>query len=254
MILKKLPLFGLLTVVFFYVSVFAYASSLPGENPNIIFEYNNKKLTEAEKTQLESIIKFAERDVRAFFPKMTKQLVFTIDTVDWNLDIVGGITGMATHHDPVGKIKLMLSEHGKGGFSDAIEKGLRSTVLHELHHVASGWAIEDNLFGPGIHIAAANEGLATVFAELLSGQSFDMLLDSDNVDEWVKEILTLPSNANYMHWVSGEHPDGRMFIGYKAGRHLIYQAMLNTNKSIIELSREPISSLYKYAGYEFPEK
>ena len=185
---------------------------------------------------------------------MTKQIEFTVKTVEWNLDIVGGVTGMATNHDPVGKITLMISNQGKSGTSGALEQGLRSTALHELHHVASGWAIEDNLFGAGIHIAVANEGLATVFAELLSGKSFDMSLDSDNVEDWVKEILALPSNANYMHWVSGEHPDGRTFIGYKAGRYLIYRAMLNTNKSIVELSREPISSLYEYAGYDFPEK
>ncbi|MFC3093461.1 hypothetical protein DRW07_04485 [Alteromonas sediminis] len=247
--LLKLPWVGLIAMAIFFTPALAHASSVPGANPDILFEYKDDKLTKTEKAQLESIVTFAERDVRAFFPKMTKQIIFTIETVDWDLNIVGGITGMATNHTPVGKINLMLSDYGKGGITRAIENGLRSTVLHELHHVASGWTIEDNKFGPGIHIATANEGLATVFSELLSGQAFDMLLDSDNVDEWIKEILTLPDDANYMHWVSGEHPDGRMFIGYKAGRHLIYRAMLNTNKNIIELSREPISSLYEYAGY-----
>ncbi|WP_088330112.1 DUF2268 domain-containing putative Zn-dependent protease [Lacimicrobium sp. SS2-24] len=232
----------------------ANESVVPGANTNIQFEYKNSRLNDSEKAFLESVITVAERDVRTFFPAMTRNLVFSIKTVDWDLDIVDGVTGMATNHDPIGKISFIISDHGEGGFYDAILKGGRSTALHELHHIAVGWAIEDHDFGPGIHIAAANEGLATVFAELLSGTSSDASEAPVNVDDWVKEILTLPPHANYMHWVSGEHPDGRSFIGYKAGRYLIYQAMLNSNKSIIELSGAPISKIYEYAGYQVPEK
>jgi hypothetical protein len=169
--------------------------------------------------------------------------------VEFDLDIVGGVTGIAITDNPVGRVSVSISKYNSEGYIGSIRKGLRGTILHELHHIAHGWVMEGNKFGPGIYIAVANEGLASVFSEILTGDSFLSHDNKEDVDQWIEEILKLPLDADYMHWVSGTHPDGRSFIGYKAGKYLVYKAMFNSDKNILELSKLPISLLYTTAGY-----
>ncbi|MBL4544443.1 MAG: hypothetical protein JKP95_00420 [Oceanicaulis sp.] len=76
------------------------------------------------------------------------------------------------------------------------------TGLHEMHHLARGWTIENNAFGPGIAIAAANEGLAEIYAEAYEGRETAYEpLDADTFRAWAEEIRALPRRANYGHWM-----------------------------------------------------
>ena len=77
-----------------------------------------------------------------------------------------------------------------------------------------------------------------MFAETYTDEYFGEAYDyPENADEWLDEILALPEDANYMHWVSGFHPDGRGVIGYRVGRYIIHQAAKISGKNILELSR-----------------
>ena len=115
------------------------------------------------------------------------------------------------------------------------QTGLAATIYHEFHHLARGWTIEGNKFGPGIVTAAINEGLANVFSETYTKTAFEGNAYPNDVKEWFEEVLTLPLDANYNQWMN-EHPDGRIAIGYRVGSYIIHQAMTATNRSILELS------------------
>lgn len=97
--------------------------------------------------------------------------------------------------------------------------------------------------------AVIKEGLAVVFAETYTGQKQEGNQYPDGVEKWVKEIIDLPADANYMHWVSGEHPDGRVSIGYKAGKYIIDEAIRRSGKSILELSLLEDGVILKLAGF-----
>jgi uncharacterized protein YjaZ len=133
---------------------------------------------------------------------------------------------------------IAISSTFPGGVSGAMRAGLRSVLLHEFHHLARGWTIRENQFGPGIPIAAVNEGLAAVFADTYSGRLFEGYEYPEDVGDWLDEILELPVDANYNTWMN-QHPDGRMAVGYRVGRYVVHQAMERSGQDILELSRLP---------------
>lgn len=234
--------------------VFADSNTLHGKNPNLTFTFQGEGFTDEIKQKIENVAAIAERDVRLFFPDMNNTINFTISSIDADLSKVGHATGMAVRHLDNAEIQLKLSTFKGANLNLAIAEGLRTVVLHELHHIARGWAIEDNRFPYGIYIAAVNEGLAVVFAELLTGNSYEGNQGPPEVDTWVQEILALPQKSNYMHWVSGFHPDGRRAIGYKAGRYIIYTALVKGDKNIVQLSKMSIHDILKEAGITPPTK
>jgi hypothetical protein len=151
--------------------------------------------------------------------------------------MVGGVYGRA---EAPGLVRFFLSTATKGGVKVSAQTALRSSAYHELHHLAIGWTIKDNKFGEpaGIPIASVNEGLASVFSETYTDQYFPLANDyPNNVHQWFDEVMKLPIDANYGHWVAGFHPDGRSVIGYRLGRYIIHQAQKRTGKSVIELSK-----------------
>jgi uncharacterized protein YjaZ len=190
--------------------------------------------SDGEKQLITDLITRAEQEVRALLPTLPDVIEVTAMVIDRNVDIVGGVTGRA---DAPGKVLIEISSVFPGGITAAAQSALSSTVFHEFHHLNRGWTIQGNKFGPGIPIAAVNEGLATVFAEEYTGVYFAAAYSyPENAAEWLEEILALPGDADYSTWMMGEHPDGRNSIGYRVGRYIVHQATANSGKGILELS------------------
>lgn len=160
------------------------------------------------------------------------------------LSTVGNTSGRA---DVPGSVLIELS-------AGAIERGddwtrwLAMTAFHEFHHLARGWTIQENRFGPGIPIAAVNEGLAQVFGEDVSGVRFERFDPPADPDAWAREILQLPLDADYNAWMN-QHPDGRIAIGYRTGRYIVRRAMERSGLSIVELSDRSPEEILELAGY-----
>jgi len=187
-----------------------------------------------EKQLISGLIGHAEQEVRTLLPTLPDVIEVTAMIIDRNVDIVGGVTGRA---DAPGKVVIEFSSVFPGGISAAARSSLSSTIFHEFHHLERGWTIQGNMFGPGIPIAAVNEGLASVFAEEYTGVYFEAAYSyPEDAAAWLQEILALPVDADYSTWMMGEHPDGRNSIGYRVGRYIVHQATANSGKSVLELS------------------
>ena len=187
-----------------------------------------------EKNLVTDLIRHAEKEVRALLPTLPEQIEVTATVIDRNVDIVGGVTGRA---DAPGKVLVEISRVFPGGVSAAAQGGLASTIYHEFHHLERGWTIQGNKFGPGIPVAAVNEGLASIFAETYTGVYYEAAYSyPDDAAEWLREISALPLDADYSTWMMGSHPDGRSSIGYRVGRYIVHQAIANSGKDILELS------------------
>lgn len=211
-------------------------SSTALANTTINFSSEAYTFTQDEKALITQIIEKSETGVRALFPSLTEDITVNVVAIDRNLDIVGGVTGRA---DAPGVIEVMVSTATEGGVSASARQALTSTLYHELHHLVRGWTITDNKYGPmhGIPIATINEGLASVFAETYTDEYFAKAYDyPEQAAQWLDEIMQLPMDANYNHWVSGFHPDGRSVIGYRLGRYVVHEAIRKTGKDILEVS------------------
>jgi uncharacterized protein YjaZ len=171
-----------------------------------------------------------------------------VEYVDWNLDIVGGVTGRTETNAPP-LVMVQISSGYKEGIIDSVNSGLKATIFHEFHHLARGWAIQDNKFSYGIPNAMVNEGLAVAFTEIYTGNINEVNAYNDQADDWVREILALPLDASYSDWVMGEHPDGRTYIGYRTGNYLVRKAMNRSGKNILGLSELMPNEIIKLAGY-----
>jgi uncharacterized protein YjaZ len=192
------------------------------------------QFSDADKLLIRKIVAEAEKKVRMLLPTLPVVIEVTVVIINRNIDVVGGVTGRA---NAPGMVLLELSNVFPGGVSAAARTGLASSVFHEFHHLDRGWTIQGNKYGPGIPIAAVNEGLASVFAEEFSGIYFEEAYGyPDDVHQWLEEVLALPADADYNTWMN-MHPDGRTAIGYRLGRYIVHQATAISGMNVIELSK-----------------
>ena len=217
-------------------------------NVDVVFQEDSLTFTESQKVFIREVISNTEEEVRNLLPNLPDSIKVIVGNVDWNLDIVNGVTGRTeTNHPPL--VLVQISNNYQGGVIDSVYQGIKSTIFHEFHHLSRGWAIQDNKFSYGIPNAMVNEGLAVAFTEIYTGNINEVNAYTEEADHWVKEILDLPLDASYSDWVMGEHPDGRTYIGYRTGNFLVRRAMNNSGKSILELSNLMPNEIIKLAGY-----
>ena len=230
------------------ISCNSNAKKSPIAKVDVVFQEDSLKFLESQKVFIREVISNSEEEVRNLLPNLPDSIKVIVENVDWNLDIVNGVTGRTeTNYPPL--ILVQISNNYQGGVIDSVYEGIKSTIFHEFHHLFRGWAIQDNKFGPGIPNAMVNEGLAVAFTEIYTGNIIDVNSYPEEADNWVKEILALPLDASYAQWVMGEHPDGRTYIGYRTGNFLAKRAMNISGKSILELSNLMPNEIIKLAGY-----
>jgi len=217
-------------------------------NVNVVFQEDSLRFTEPQKDFIREVIINSETEIRNLLPLLPDSIKVIVENVDWDLDIVDGVTGRTETNTPP-LVLVQISHNYKRGVIDSVYQGLRSTIFHEFHHLSRGWAIQDNKFSYGIPNAMVNEGLAVAFTEIYTGNINEVNAYTDEADNWVSEILELPLDANYSDWVMGEHPDGRTYIGYRTGNYLVNKAMNKSGKNILELSELMPDEIIKLAGY-----
>ena len=238
----------LIIAVLCIISCNSNSKKSPIANVDVVFQEDSLKFTEPQKVFILEVIRNSEEEVRNLLPNLPDSIKVIVENVDWNLNIVNGVTGRTeTNHPPL--VLVQISNNYKDGVIDSAYQGIKSTIFHEFHHLSRGWAIQDNKFSYGIPNAMVNEGLAVAFTEIYTGSINEVEAYTDEADNWVKEILALPLDASYSDWVMGEHPDGRTYIGYRTGNFLVRKAMIKSRRSILELSELMPNEIIKLAGY-----
>ncbi len=127
---------------------------------------------------------------------------------------------------------------------ETLMKSLRETVFHELNHVHR-WM--ESKYDSHMLNSVVFEGLATTFADDYAGaESLWGKYDGEPVEEWLKELGT-KTNAEYSAYFY-RHPDGRRWMGYKVGSWLVREAMKDSGKTVVELTRMQWRELIELAG------
>ena len=152
-----------------------------------------------------------------------------------------------------GQISWTVDPDRPGGVEAIVRARLRPTLYHELHHLARGWTIQGGTVGIRIIDAAVSEGMATAFERDAAGVEPPWAVYPDDVDGWVDELRAAGGFAEYATWMF-EHPDGRRWIGYRAGTYVVDLAIAATNRSAAELAATPTDELLELAGLTPPAR
>ena len=92
-----------------------------------------------------------------------------------------------------------------------------------------------------------SEGLATAFERDFGGWEPPWGEYPEDVEEWVAELLELPLSAHYSDWMF-RHPDGRRWIGYRAGTYIADQAILASGRSAADLVHTATEEILRMSG------
>lgn len=187
----------------------------------------------------------AEADVRAVIPQLPARIVLTV--------LVGGryvipATGDGAVCLAAGKIAWAADASRPGGIVGVAARQLRFTLFHELHHQARGWFVEGAPARTSLMDAVVAEGLASAFARDAAGHDAPWATYPADVSHWVAELRELPPDADYRQWMV-QHPDGRRWIGYRAGTFLADLAMAASGRTAAQLVNAPVGEILALAAH-----
>ena len=98
------------------------------------------------------------------------------------------------------------------------------------------------------------EGMANVFERDFGGASHPWMDYPDNVADWVKELMAQPPTqptAERQGWMT-RHPDGRRWIGHRAGTYLVDLAIRSSGQSAAGLVSTSTADVIRMAFTEQP--
>jgi hypothetical protein len=197
------------------------------------------RFSQAERDTIEAIAEAAIPEIRRFLPSLPHDLVLKVHS---GKDVIPetGETGSAAGRNPV--VNWVVDPHRPEGASGIARRELRGTLFHELHHLVRFQTL------PAITLMdrVVGEGLATVFERDMAGMPAPWGNYPANVSDWVGELMSLPSDIQSKRWMS-RHPDGRRWIGYKAGTYLADRAITASRKSAAELVLTPTEDVLRMA-------
>jgi hypothetical protein len=134
-----------------------------------------------------------------------------------------------------------------GGVAAIARTQLRFTLFHELHHLVRGWVFHGGAPQTSFMDGVVSEGLATAFERDAGGRLPPWGQYPQEASAWVAELLQLPLNARYDQWMF-QHPDGRRWIGYRAGTYIADRAIAASGCSAADLVLVPTAEILQMAG------
>lgn len=196
----------------------------------VFYVYDGYTFSGAEQRTIEAIATNTALDAKRFLPGLPDQLIIRVNPGK-KVMAETGQTGSASLPNVV---YWMVDPDAYGGVTAIAKRHLRSTVLHEFHHLVRARTATSTAMPVSIMDHVISEGLATAFERDFGDAPTPWGTYPPDVAEWVKELLALPTDAPRNDWMA-HHPDGRRWFGYKAGTYLVDRAMHASGKSSSEL-------------------
>ncbi len=188
-------------------------------------DYN---FSDAERGDIQTIADATAIEVRRFLPALPRDLALRVQPSASVIPETGE-TGYATLPNSMG---WLVDPHHAGGVSATIQRELRASLFHELHHL-----VRDATAGKPESLMddVVSEGMATVFERDAAGASPPWGVYTQDAANWVRELSALPPDADHGYWLTAIHADGRRWIGIRAGAYLVDRAVRASGKSAAAL-------------------
>ena len=197
--------------------------------------------TPAERRTIARIAGATAIEVRKHLPALAPQITLRVQS---GKDVIPELGATAAAGPPDWVSWTVDAGHPQGVLKIA-EAHLRGALFHEFHHLVRGSTIPPTTLMDHV----ITEGLATAFERDSAGVPRPWADYSSDVSKWVDELLLQPPAAKRNDWLF-RHPDGRRWIGFKAGTYLVDQAMKGLERSSAELVATPTSEILAAAGHE----
>ena len=180
-------------------------------------------------------------EVRRLLPALPPQIVLQVQS---GKDVIPelGATAMAAGPE---LITWTVDPDNPQGVVKIAETHLRAALFHECHHLVRQRAVT----GETLMDSVIMEGLATAFERDFAGVSPPWGQYPDEVAIWVDELVMQPPTASRRDWLY-RHPDGRRWIGMRAGTYLVDRAMKTLNRTSADLAATPTAEILAAARSE----
>lgn len=195
--------------------------------------------TRADRRAIEDGSRSAIAEVRRLLPGVPEHIEFTVRP---GTD-VSPETGQGGDAMPPNGVMLRVDPSRPGGIDAIVKAWLRPLIFHELHHLVRYTSEPpDSLVDH-----AVTEGMATAFERDFAGAKPLWGQYPEDVAEWATALLALPADAARTEWLF-RHPDGRRWIGYKAGTYWVDKAKAKTGRSAADLVGVPSQEILSLAS------
>lgn len=201
--------------------------------------YGTYEFSNAERSLIQRIADETAVEVRRHLPSLADPLALRVRS---GKDVIPEI-GAGASVIPPDWVVWTVDVDRPEGVSAIAREHLRGTLFHEFHHLVRG-STRSELVD---HVVT--EGLATAFERDFAGVARPWAVYPDNVSEWLNELLSQPSTAKRDEWLY-RHPDGRRWVGMRAGTYLVDEAMKNTGKTSADLVSTSAADLLRMAKAE----
>lgn len=159
-------------------------------------------------------------------------------------------TGEAGEVVPPSTVIWTVDPAHAGGVLTVVHTWLRASLLHEFHHLVRAQTSPST----SLMDEVVTEGMATVFERDVTGASPLWGLYPDDVGDWVKELTALPPDVGRDYWLRARHPDGRRWIGMRAGAYLVDRAIQASGRSAAALVSTSTRELMDTAAAAIPSR
>lgn len=201
-------------------------------------------------------LRCAERIGASMEPELRQLLPTLADPVRVQIGTEGRVIpqlGFGARSVTVDSIQVTLDPDHRDGNVGLLQTHLRPVLFHECHHLVRGWVMHGGMRPLQLIEAVICEGLGSAFERDAAGHSNPWCSYPETVRSWVDELLKLPINAPYVQWMFA-HPDGRQWVGYRAGVFIADRAMAASERSAAELAQTPYEEILRLADLPLPNK
>ena len=206
------------TFIAYCVRLVAVISTLSVSAQAIYIEFDGKSNHEFSLEERATIKRIANEvvvEVKEILPRMPSNVTLTVSASTFVIPETGEM-GMAP--EP-GRIDWFVDPSRSDGVETIATNRLRSTLFHELHHLARGYVVKGGAARTSFMDVVVSEGMATSFERDFAGANPPWAEYPKEIETWVEELMLLPLSAlaQYSDWMIA-HPDGRRWMAIELER------------------------------------
>jgi hypothetical protein len=192
----------------------------------VFYVYDGYTFTQQERRAIETIAEAAARDARALLPDLPPHLIVRVNPGRKVIEELGSNSSYSLPN----VVYWTVDPSRPGGAIGIARTHLRSTLFYQLHNLSRA----THLPSTALMDHVVSTGMAAAFERDAGQQSYPWSEYPQDVGAWVEELRALPEKADFNPWMS-RHPDGRRWIGMRAGVYLTDRAKKASGKSAAEL-------------------